>query len=226
MASANSGSPDAGGLSLAHVDVQVFDLAFRLTTLKDRQQFADPGGYFESLGISPATWPLFGVTWSSGITLAELMTTEPIEGLRILEVGCGLGLASLVLKRRGADITASDIHPMAGEFLSRNARDNNIEPVRFLRLDWQRPPDDLPQYDLIIGSDLLYEREQPAMLAGFVPNHTNRMILTDPGRGQAARFSRAMEAAGFRAESIQRGKERIVRYERSIRSHTGASDTT
>ena len=34
-----------------------------------------------------------------------------IAGKRILEVGCGIGLASLVLNHRPGDITATDHHP-------------------------------------------------------------------------------------------------------------------
>ena len=36
---------------------------------------------------------------------------------RILEVGCGIGLSSLILNRLNADITATDYHPEAEKFL-------------------------------------------------------------------------------------------------------------
>ena len=48
-------------------------------------------------------------------------------GMKILEVGCGIGLCSLVLQRRGADITASDYHPLAEEFLRFNAALNGVD---------------------------------------------------------------------------------------------------
>src|SRR3954467_11935213 len=86
----------------------------RIRALRDRQQFSDPDGAAERAGISSASWPMFGVLWPSGVALAEEMADFPIDVKRILEVGCGIGLASLVLKRRGADITACDHHPLAG----------------------------------------------------------------------------------------------------------------
>ena len=44
---------------------------------------------------------------------------------RILEVGCGLGLASLVLNERSADISATDYHPEVETFLKINTELEN-----------------------------------------------------------------------------------------------------
>ncbi|MDQ2927055.1 MAG: SAM-dependent methyltransferase, partial [Pseudomonadota bacterium] len=73
----------------------VADLTIR--SLLDRQQFADPFGNADRRGISSATWPLFGLLWPSGAHLAARLAARPVRaGERILEVGCGLALASLV----------------------------------------------------------------------------------------------------------------------------------
>ncbi len=48
-----------------------------------------------------------------GEGLALLMLDYDIKGKRILEMGCGIDLASLVLNSRRADITATDRHPQA-----------------------------------------------------------------------------------------------------------------
>ena len=99
---------------------------FRIRALSDLRQFADPHGFAERLGISSAQWSLFGQVWPSGRVLAEAMCGFEVAGKRILEIGCGLGLSSLVLQRRKADITASDPHPLAGWFLAHNARLTNL----------------------------------------------------------------------------------------------------
>ena len=94
-------------IAIAGVD----DLVIR--SLLDRQQFADDDGAAERVGISTASWPLFGLLWPSGALLAARLGARPVRaGERILEVGCGLALASLVAHRRGADVTASDRHPL------------------------------------------------------------------------------------------------------------------
>jgi hypothetical protein len=82
-----------------------------IRSLRDRQQFSDPDGLAESLGISSGTWPIFGLLWPSGAHLAARLAKRAVlSSETILEVGCGLALASLVGHRRGANVTASDIH--------------------------------------------------------------------------------------------------------------------
>jgi predicted nicotinamide N-methyase len=87
-------------------------------TLRDTQQFDDPNDIALNLGISSATWPLFGVIWPSGMVLAHYMADHPTTGKRILEMGCGMALSSLLLKKRHDNITATDYHPAAGFFWS------------------------------------------------------------------------------------------------------------
>ena len=38
-----------------------------IQSLLDRQQYADPLGEAEALGISSAAWPLFGLLWPSSL---------------------------------------------------------------------------------------------------------------------------------------------------------------
>lgn len=177
---------------------------FHLCSLLDKQQFADADGAAEQAGISSATWPLFGQLWPSGEVLASAMQVFPVSGLRILELGCGLGLSSLVLQRLEADITASDYHPLAGEFLERNTKLNHLQPIRYVRCDWALEYPELGLFDLIIGSDLLYERDHPALLAGFIDRHTAakaRVVIVDPRRGHVASFSREMAAFGYQQDA-------------------------
>lgn len=186
------------------------DLIIR--SLLDRQQFADPLGEAERLGISSAAWPLFGLLWPSGLRLAARMADRPVQAHeRILELGCGLALPSLVSHRRGADITASDCHPLAGGFLLENLALNQLLPMKYRHGDWAEPaalaPGQAPapltvtgRFDLIIGSDLLYERDVSGALAGFIGRHAMpaaEVWMVDPDRGNRAAFNRLMSAQGF-----------------------------
>lgn len=188
------------GYRTRELQLQVGGHAYRIHALLDLQQYADPDHVAEALGISSAQWSLFGHVWPAGKVLAEAMSTHRITGRRILELGCGLGLSSLVLSRRGADITASDYHPLAGDFLARNSMVNHLPAIRFHALDWSRPDPALGRFDLIIGSDILYERGHAELLAGVIERHAERdceIVITDPGRGHANRLSRALQAAGY-----------------------------
>lgn len=169
-------------------------------TLRDNQQFSDKDGIAEGLGISSATWPLFGIVWDSGKVLAHLMHEHSIKDLRILEVGCGIGLASLILNHRLADITATDYHPEAEAFMLENTRLNQDRVIPFVRTGWGDEESSLGLFDLVIGSDLLYEQEHASLLASFIDQHAKphcKVVLVDPGRGHHARFSKQMVSRGY-----------------------------
>ncbi|MFY9460774.1 MAG: methyltransferase domain-containing protein [Aquabacterium commune] len=186
-----------------------------IQSLLDRQQYADPLGEAEALGISSAMWPLFGLLWPSSQELASWMerrATVPQE--RILEVGCGLALASLVMHRRGEDVTASDCHPLTSRFLSDNTALNDLLPLPYRHGNWA-DADDAPvqagrpvvegRFDLIMGSDVLYERDESGHLSRFIARHaqpTAEVLIVDPNRGNRSGFNRRMAAEGFALEEV------------------------
>ena len=173
---------------------------YHIRSLLDRQQFSDPDGRAERAGISSAAWPIFGIVWPAGIALAQKMSQFAVAGKNILEVGCGIGLCSLVLQRRGANITASDYHPLAEEFLRYNSDMNGLPPIKYQNAPWAGPNPDLGRFDLIIGSDLLYERGHPALLSAFLACHTEsaaNVIVADPGRTRCGQFTSKMAAEGY-----------------------------
>lgn len=197
-------------------EIRVGGTTWHIRRLVDRQQFHDPDGRDEAAGVVPAYWSLFGVTWEAGLMLADAVAGKDIEHRRILEIGAGLALPSLVLHRRGADITASDVHPLAEDFISENCARNALPPLPFRRLDWRSDDVEPGQFDLVIAADVLYEHDQVAPLARFVDRHcANEFLLADPGRGNINRFSRALGERGFTAATTATGKARLVSYTRS-----------
>jgi len=187
-------------LRLRYQTLEIGHLDLHLRTLRDNQQFSDRDGVAAGLGISSATWPLFGILWPAGRVLAEHMLDYDIAGKRILEVGCGVALSSLLLNQRQADITATDYHPDAERFLRENVRINRAPAIPFVRTGWADDDSSLGSFDLIIGSDLLYEQDHAALLSGFIDQHAKphcQVILVDPGRGNHARFSKLMVTRGY-----------------------------
>jgi predicted nicotinamide N-methyase len=182
------------------LDIRIGGHDFQVRALQDLQQFSDPDGTADQAGISSALWPLFGQAWPAGRVLADEMSHHDVAGKRVLEVGCGLALASLILQQRGADITASDHHPLAGPFLTGNAELNGLPEIPYRDLRWERPDEALGLFDLIIGSDVLYERGHAHLLAALVQRHGQpkmEVLIADPGRGNSGAFSRSMSALGF-----------------------------
>lgn len=197
------------GYLLKHEIIEVVGAAaLNIRSLLDRQQFTDPQGVAEGLGISSAAWPLFGLVWPSGLHLAAAMAIRPLlASERILEIGCGLGLASLVMHRRGGDVTASDCHPLAGGFLRENLRLNELPPMPYCHGHWgeqEASTDFGPSveglFDLIIGSDVLYERDDAGVLSSFIGRHgapVCEVMIIDPNRGNRSPFHRRMAAMGY-----------------------------
>ena len=189
----------------------VDDLVIR--SLLDKQQFSDPQGDAERLGISSSLWPLFGLLWPSGTHLAVRLGARPLAAAdRILEIGCGLGLASLVGHRAGADVTASDCHPLAGRFLAENLVLNDLGPMKYRHGQWpgvllprdaidERAPTVVHgEFDLIIGSDVLYERDERGTLADFIDRlsaTSAEVWIVDPNRSNRNAFRRHMATYGF-----------------------------
>ena len=187
-------------LRLKYQTIEFGNLDIHVRSLRDHLQYQDPHGKAEKLGISSATWPLFGVLWDSSRVLAHLMSEFEVAGKRILEVGCGIGLASLVLNHRRANIWATDYHPEAESFLLENIKLNAGPSIPFVRTGWGDPKTDLGVFDLLIGSDLLYERDHSDLLSAFIDQHAApqcQVIIVDPGRGNHGRFSRRMGERGY-----------------------------
>lgn len=186
-----------------------------IRSLLDKNQFYDPLDEALNLGISSAMWPLFGLLWPSGQRMAERMAQRPVTRERILEIGCGLGLSSLVAHRRGANVTASDCHPLTHAFLDENTRLNGLSPMPYCHGLWGTAAlreDGLPVltsaqdsdvsglFDLIVGSDILYERDDEGTLASFIDAHAavaSEIWVVDPNRGNRAAFHKHMARAGF-----------------------------
>ena len=192
------------GYRVREIEHAIGSHAYRLRVLVDTQQFADPDGHSARIGISSAQWSLFGQVWPAGRLLAQAMHRFDIEGKRIMELGCGIGLASLVLQRRGAEVVATDVHPLAEVFLAYNAALNDLSALHYRQLRWHQPLPALGRFDVIIASDVLYERDHAELIAGVVERHAlpiAEVLVTDPGRGNSARFSRLLAAQGFEVDA-------------------------
>lgn len=133
--------------------------------------------------------PYWAVMWRSGVALARELAGVPLRGQRVLELGCGLALPSLAAARAGAVVLATDIEEEALELVARNARVNGVQ-VEAVRSDWSSP-DELVRrapFDLVLASDVLYERHSVAPLLSLLPRLAPEARLADPGRPAAAAF--------------------------------------
>ena len=187
-------------LRICYKTFEIGKLDIHVRMLRDTRQYEDKNGVAEKFGICSAAWPIFGVIWPASEVLARLMLEYHVKGKRVLEVGCGIALASLVLNQRLANITATDYHPEAGNFLAYNTALNENSGIPFFRTGWDEMENNLGVFDIIIGSDLLYERGHAASLSSFINRHAKGhcdVVIVDPGRGNHRSFTNKMAHLKF-----------------------------
>jgi predicted nicotinamide N-methyase len=148
--------------------------------------------------------PYWAELWPSGLALARHVAGLELAGLRVLELGCGLGLPSLGAALRGGEVLATDWAEDAIELLRRNAEHNGVL-LRVARVRWSEPEPLLraAPWDLVLGADLLYEARNSEQLRDLLPQLGGEVLLAEPGRPYAQDFLER-----FRAEAVG---ERIYR---------------
>jgi predicted nicotinamide N-methyase len=81
--------------------------------------------------VGPVEWapmaPYWTVFWRSGVALARELEAVELRGLRVVEVGCGLGVPSIAAARAGAEVLATDVHTEALGLVERNAQANGVK---------------------------------------------------------------------------------------------------
>src|SRR3954471_19267186 len=87
-------------------------------------------------GAAGRSAPYWALAWPSGMALAETLAGRDLAGRRVLELGCGLGLPSLVAAHRGAAVLATDGEPDAVVFAAHNLALNDLEG-EVAQVDWR-----------------------------------------------------------------------------------------
>jgi ETFB lysine methyltransferase len=144
--------------------------------------------------------PYWADLWPSSWALAKyLWEVVDLQGLEVLELGCGLGLAGVAASRKGGAVTFTDYEADALAFTRYNAYRNNCQRAIVRHLDWHAPR--LTQtYAVITASDVLYERANFHPLVQLIdsalgPN--GQFILAEPNRPIARDFFRLLRDHGF-----------------------------
>ena len=143
--------------------------------------------------------PYWAELWPSAIALARHLAREDLSGRRAIELGCGVGLPSVVALARGAEVLATDHYEAALDFAVHNARTNLGREPRTALLDWHAP-ERLGTFDLLLAADVLYERRSVTVLADLVPELLapgGEALFADPRRKDAPQFLDLMAERGF-----------------------------
>jgi predicted nicotinamide N-methyase len=133
--------------------------------------------------------PYWSVLWRSGVALAREVAALDLHRRHVVELGCGLGAPSLAAARAGAAVLATDADPDALELVEREAELNDVE-LETARVEWSDPEEllDRAPFDLVLGADVLYERQSVALLLDLLPRLAPEALLADPGRPASGAF--------------------------------------
>jgi predicted nicotinamide N-methyase len=155
----------------------------RLLQPEEAAELPDAGGEWAPLV------PYAFVLWRSGLALAHELAGASLAGSRVVELGCGLAVPSLVAARAGATVLATDEDDEALPLVERNARENGTS-VETACVDWANPGGLVARgpFDLVLAADVLYERSGVDQLLALLPRLGREVLLADPGRPAATAF--------------------------------------
>ena len=145
--------------------------------------------------------PYWAELWPSAVGLATHlnMNKSLTSGKTVLEIGCGLGLPSMVAASSGGMVTATDYLQDAVDFANKNAELNGIKNIIFQAFDW-RWSSELKPFDVLLASDVAYERKQFNHLRQAFKDLVKPdglILLSEPNRYIAKPFLEALALEGY-----------------------------
>jgi predicted nicotinamide N-methyase len=148
------------------VPLKIGDKTLRILQLKDFEGHIEE--LIESKGAGIKDLPYWAKIWDASFLLALYLGKRPVAlGQQILEIGAGMGIAGIYAALCGHRVTITDIHEDALLFARANTLLNGIPHTPVMKLDWANAVVDSP-YDVIIGSEVVYERENYPVLVRFL----------------------------------------------------------
>ena len=133
--------------------------------------------------------PYWADIWPSSTVLATHMVGLRKSGIRRnrkgLELGCGVGLVTTAAMIADYDMLATDYYTDALAFTRANAWRETRKSPEARMIDWRAFPDEVRAFDLILASDVLYEKEYARLLPGIFKRALapgGMVIVADPGR--------------------------------------------
>jgi predicted nicotinamide N-methyase len=146
--------------------------------------------------------PYFGHIWPSCLGLVRAISDINREAV-VLELGCGLAIPSLYLKKKGVKhVHCLDSHPLVQDFLTINQELNSVQVDYKCQIWSDQDILDLDP-DVIMAADVLYEYQQVYSLSAFFlsvcqkSSKKIKIFVADPGRSYLQKFFDEMKSLGF-----------------------------
>jgi predicted nicotinamide N-methyase len=186
------------GMPVAALPAPLVDIVVRREELASVEAFVVRPADWEALraeeGAAGRPVPWWARLWGSGRALATALAAgPPPRGARVIELGCGLALPSIVTALAGADVLATDGATDAVAFAAHGLALNEVD-AEVAHVDWAAHGDALAArgpWDLVLAADVLYTRANVEAASRLLPRLLapgGEIHLADPGRAGARDF--------------------------------------
>ena len=134
--------------------------------------------------------------WASSWLLMDYLKRHPLpEGTRIMEIGCGWGLAGIYCaKKFNAVVTGVDIDAEVFPYLRLHADINNVHVATLHQKFNKLKETDLQNIDVVIGADICFWDTMVYPLKRFIRRALNAdvrlIIIADPARSPFEKLSK------------------------------------
>ncbi|MFP4522427.1 MAG: class I SAM-dependent methyltransferase [Fibrobacterota bacterium] len=143
--------------------------------------------------------PYWADLWPGALGLARYTSDLALKGLRVCDLGCGLGLNGITAALKGADVFFADYDPEALIAAKNNFFINGFSAFRGAAADWNRWPS-IETFDLILGADIIYEERNHIPVIRLISSALKKggkALLSDPFRPHYKKFRSAAVSSGF-----------------------------
>ena len=125
--------------------------------------------------------------WKSTFLMMDYLSVfPPHTGAKVLEVGCGWGLAGIYLaKHFQCELTSLDADRSVFPYLKLHAKLNQVSLETWCARYENIRKRDLAEFDLVIGADVCFWDEMTKPLYNLIRRSHQvgtRIVMTDPGR--------------------------------------------
>lgn len=199
----NVRSPDASlprqvaGYPVQPVTFDIDGVPVRLLVIERLEDYVDAGALLRDANAPEP--PYWAHVWPGSRALARRVARIECAGRRVVELGCGLGLAGIVAARRGARVTLVDSAAPGVQFARANGALNGCR-VAVVRSDL-RQAGIRGTFDYCLAGDVTYDPNLQSALAAFLRRHlapTGRAWCAESVRTFDRGFRRACAAHGLR----------------------------
>ncbi|GAB4332324.1 MAG: methyltransferase domain-containing protein [Calditrichia bacterium] len=145
--------------------------------------------------------PYWAEVWPSALALAGHIAENNAvsENQTVLEIGCGLGIPGMVAAKYTEMVLMTDYMEDALFFTQLNCMTNLGRVPHCKLMDW-RQLEDLEPFDIILASDVVYEKRYfwPLIeLFKTLLRPDGKILLAEPNRSVAQEFFEVLEGEAF-----------------------------